>query len=65
MFEFDEDLAASLIDDNDGGIIGISNGLTGWLSVVSIKIRVRLLKWMVYCSMNGFDRLMYNNILNW
>ena len=36
MFEFDEDLAASLIDDNDGGIIGISNGLTCWLSVVSI-----------------------------
>ena len=36
MFEFDEDLAASLIDDNDGGIIGISNGLTCWLFGVSI-----------------------------
>ena len=36
MFVFDEDLAASLIDDNDGGIMVISNGLTGWLPLVSI-----------------------------
>ena len=39
MFVFDEDLAASLIDDNDGGIMVISNGLTGWLPLVSIEKR--------------------------
>ena len=35
MSEFDEYLAASLIDDNDGGMMGISNGLACWLPVVA------------------------------